>query len=52
MQNRVISGKDLAGFVDELIKTKAAGEVIGIKEKGDKYNFGPLKSAAELRPGL
>jgi formate hydrogenlyase subunit 6/NADH:ubiquinone oxidoreductase subunit I len=49
MQNKVISSKDLASFVDELIKTKAAGEVIGIKEKGAKYNFGPLKSAAELR---
>ena len=49
MQNKVISKKDLAGFVDELVKTKAAGEVIGIKEKGAKFNFGPLKSAAELR---
>jgi formate hydrogenlyase subunit 6/NADH:ubiquinone oxidoreductase subunit I len=49
MQNRVISRKDLASFVDEIIKTKAAGEVIGIKEKGVKFNFGPIKSASELR---
>lgn len=49
MQNRVISKKDLASFVDELIKTRAAGEVIGIKEQGIKFNFGPLKSANELR---
>ena len=49
MQNLVISKKDLAGFVDDLIKTKAAGEVIGIKEKGAKYNFGALTSASELR---
>ncbi len=49
MQNRVISRKDLAGFVDELIKTKAAGEVIGIKAQGNKFNFGPLKGAADLR---
>ncbi len=49
MQNRVISRKDLAVFVDDLIKTRAAGEVIGIKAQGNKYNFGPLKSAAELR---
>jgi len=49
MQNRVISKKDLAGFVDELIKTKAAGEVIGIKAQGNKFNFGPLKGAADLR---
>jgi len=49
MQNQVISKKDLAGFVDELIKSKAAGEVIGIKTQGNKFNFGPLKSAAELR---
>ncbi|MDD5311940.1 MAG: 4Fe-4S dicluster domain-containing protein [Dehalococcoidia bacterium] len=49
MQNQVISKKDLAGFVDELIKSKAAGEVIGIKTQGNKFNFGSLKSAAELR---
>ena len=48
MQNRVISRKDLAGFVDDLIKTKAAGEVIGIKAQGNKFNFGPLKSSGEL----
>lgn len=49
MQNRVISRKDLAAFVDDLIKTKAAGEVIGIKAQGSKFNFGPLKNAADLR---
>jgi ferredoxin len=49
MQNRVISKKDFAGFVDELIKTKTAGEVIGIKAQGNKFNFGPLDSAADLR---
>jgi len=49
MQNQVISKKDLAGFVDELIKTKAAGEVIGIKSQDGKYNFGPLKKATDLR---
>lgn len=49
MQNRVISRKDLASFVDDLIKTKSAGEVIGIKAQGNKFNFGPLAGAAELR---
>ena len=49
MQNRVISRKDLAIFVDDLIKTKSAGEVIGIKAQGNKFNFGPLAGAAELR---
>ncbi|MBN1690899.1 MAG: 4Fe-4S dicluster domain-containing protein, partial [Dehalococcoidia bacterium] len=49
MQNRVISRKDLADFVNELIKTGAAGEAIGIKEKDNKFNFGPLKDASELR---
>ncbi len=49
MQNRVISRQDLAGFVDDLIKTKSAGDVIGIKAQGNKFNFGPLKSATELR---
>ncbi len=49
MQNRVISKKDLAAFVDALIKTKDAGEVVGIKAKDGKFNFGPLASAAELR---
>ena len=49
MQNRVISKKDLSAFVDDLIKTKAAGEVIGIKAKDSKFNFGPLKGASDLR---
>lgn len=49
MQNRVITRKDLAAFVDELIETKAAGDVIGIKAHGNKYNFGPLKKAVDLR---
>lgn len=49
MQNRVISSQDLAGFVDDLIRTRSAGEVIGIKAHGNKFNFGPLKSAADLR---
>ena len=49
MQNRVISRQDLAGFVDDLIKTKSAGDVIGIKAVGNKFNFGPLASAADLR---
>jgi ferredoxin len=49
MQNRVISRKDLAAFVDDLIKTRAAGEVIGIQAQRNKYNFGPLKKADDLR---
>lgn len=49
MQNRVISKQDLAAFVDELIKTKAAGNVAGIKAQGNKFNFGPLEKSADLR---
>ncbi len=49
MQNRIINKKDVVSFVDDLIKTKAAGEVIGIKEKDTKFSFGALASASELR---
>lgn len=49
MQNRVINKKDFVNFVDELIKTQAAGEVIGIKEKENKFAFDTLVNASELR---
>jgi len=45
---KIIAKQDLAGFVNSLIKD-GAWEVVGVKSKGDKYAFGPLDSADELR---
>ncbi|MCW4008634.1 MAG: 4Fe-4S dicluster domain-containing protein [Candidatus Bathyarchaeota archaeon] len=45
---RIISKEDFANFVEALIKDKTLN-VIGVKAKGDKFAFGPLESASELR---
>lgn len=45
---RIISKEDFANFVDSMIKDKSLN-VIGVKAKGDKFAFGPLESASELR---
>src|SRR3989304_4324661 len=48
MRMRIISKEDFANFVDALIKDDSLN-VIGVKSKGDKFAFGPLESASELR---
>jgi NAD(P)H-flavin reductase/NAD-dependent dihydropyrimidine dehydrogenase PreA subunit len=48
MNMRIISKEDFANFVDSMIKDKSLN-VIGVKAKGDKFAFGPLESASELR---
>jgi NAD(P)H-flavin reductase/NAD-dependent dihydropyrimidine dehydrogenase PreA subunit len=48
MKMRVISKEDFADFVNSLIKDSSLN-VIGVKSKGDKFAFGPLESASELR---
>lgn len=45
---RVISKEDFDNFVNCLI-TEQSINVIGVKSKGDKFAFGPLESANELR---
>ena len=45
---RVISKKDFDEFVNSLINNNALN-VMGVKPKGDKFAFGPLDSANELR---
>ena len=45
---RVISKKDFTEFVNSLISDTALN-VMGVKSKGDKFAFGPLDSANELR---
>ncbi|MGB9841381.1 MAG: 4Fe-4S dicluster domain-containing protein [Candidatus Bathyarchaeales archaeon] len=45
---RIISKEDFSNFVEALIKDKSLN-VIGVKAKGDKFAFGPLESAGELR---
>lgn len=45
---RIISKEDFANFVDSMIKDKSLN-VIGVKAKGDKFAFGQLESASELR---
>jgi NAD(P)H-flavin reductase/formate hydrogenlyase subunit 6/NADH:ubiquinone oxidoreductase subunit I len=45
---RVISKEDFTEFVNTLIKENSLN-VIGVKSKGDKFAFGPLESASELR---
>ena len=45
---RIISKEDFAKFVNSLIKNKSLN-VIGVKSKGNKFAFGELESASELR---
>ena len=45
---RVISKEDFAEFVNTLIKDSSLN-VIGVKSKDEKFAFGPLESASELR---
>jgi sulfite reductase subunit B len=45
---RVISKKDFANFVNSLTKDDSLN-VIGVKSKGNKFAFGQLESASELR---
>lgn len=45
---RVISKENFTEFVNALIKDSSLN-VIGVKAKGDKFAFGPLESANELR---
>jgi len=48
MKMRVISKEDFTEFVNTLIKDNSLN-VIGVKSKGDKFAFGHLESAGELR---
>jgi sulfite reductase subunit B len=45
---KIIAKKDLNSFVDALIKDKTH-ETVGIKAKGERFVFGPLENADELR---
>src|SRR3989337_3809892 len=45
---KIISKQDCSEFVNSLIKG-GSWNVVGVKSKGDKYAFGPLESADELR---
>src|SRR3972149_6571269 len=45
---KIISKQDFSEFVNSLIKG-GSWNVVGVKSKGDKYAFGPLESADELR---
>src|SRR3972149_3853456 len=45
---KILSKEDFANFVNALIKDDA-WNVIGVKSKGNKFAFGPLESASELR---
>ena len=45
---RIISKEDFGKFVNSLIKDKSLN-VIGVKSKGNKFAFGELESASELR---
>ena len=45
---RVISKENFADFVNSMIKDGSLN-VIGVKAKGNKFAFGPLESANELR---
>jgi NAD(P)H-flavin reductase/NAD-dependent dihydropyrimidine dehydrogenase PreA subunit len=45
---KILSKEDFANFVNALIKDEA-WNVIGVKSKGNKFAFGPLESASELR---
>ena len=45
---KIISKEDFADFVNALI-TDNSWNVVGVKSKRDKFTFGPLESANELR---
>ena len=45
---RVIKKEDFADFINALIKDDSLN-VIGVKSKGNKFAFGPLESASDLR---
>jgi sulfite reductase subunit B len=45
---RIISKENFTEFVNALIKDSSLN-IIGVKAKGDKFAFGPLESANELR---
>lgn len=45
---RVISKDNFTHFVNAMVKDSSL-DVIGVKAKGDKFAFGPLDSASELR---
>ena len=45
---RIISKEDFAKFVSSIINDNSLN-VIGVKSKGDKFAFGQLESASELR---
>jgi sulfite reductase subunit B len=45
---RVIKKEDFADFINALIKDDSLN-VIGVKSKGNKFAFGPLESANDLR---
>lgn len=45
---KIISKEDFAAFVNTLIADES-WNVIGVKSKGNKFAFGPLESASELR---
>ena len=45
---KIISKKEINSFIGKLIKEKSY-EVVGVKSKGERFVFGPLESADELR---
>ena len=45
---KIISKEDFQNFIDALIKDDSLN-VIGVKSRGNKFAFGPLDSAEELR---
>ena len=45
---KILSKEDFANFVDALIKDDS-WNVIGVRSKGNKFAFGPLDSASDLR---
>jgi NAD(P)H-flavin reductase/NAD-dependent dihydropyrimidine dehydrogenase PreA subunit len=45
---KILSKEDFADFVNALIRDNS-WNVIGVKSKGNKFAFGPLESATELR---
>jgi NAD(P)H-flavin reductase/NAD-dependent dihydropyrimidine dehydrogenase PreA subunit len=45
---RIISKEDFNSFINALI-TDPAWDVIGVKSKGNKFAFGPLEKASDLR---
>ena len=45
---KIITKKDLISFVDSLIKDNTH-EIVGVKAKGERFVFGPLENARELR---